>query len=74
MFYQFFSSPQVKRNLIISNKPGMYELPDELPNDLRLRKYIKTSQNYSLVPSLSPKKKILLILAKDPFKTEIDRN
>ena len=37
MFHQFFPSPQVKRSLIISNKPGIYELPHELPNDLRLR-------------------------------------
>ena len=36
MFYQLFS-PQVKRRVIISNKHGMYELPHELPNDLRLK-------------------------------------
>ena len=34
MFHLFFSSPQVKRSLIISNKLGIYELPHELPNDL----------------------------------------
>ena len=33
MFYQIFLSPQVKRNAIISNKQGVYELP----HDLRLR-------------------------------------
>ena len=32
IFHQFFPSPQVKRSLIISNKSGIYELP----NDLRL--------------------------------------
>ena len=37
MFYQVFLSPQVKRSAIISNKEGVYELPHELPNDLRLR-------------------------------------
>ena len=37
MFYQVFLSPQVKRSAIISNKQGVYELPHELPNDLRLR-------------------------------------
>ena len=37
MFYQIFLSPQVKRSTIISNKQGVYELPRELPNDLRLR-------------------------------------
>ena len=37
IFYQIFLSPQVKRIVIISNKHGIYELPQELPNDLRLR-------------------------------------
>ena len=37
MFYQIFLSPQVKRSAIISNKHGMYELPHDLPNDLRLK-------------------------------------
>ena len=32
-----FLSPQVKRNMIISNKLGIYDLSDELPNNLRLR-------------------------------------
>ena len=36
MFYQLFS-PQVKRRVIISNKHGIYELPHELPNDLKLK-------------------------------------
>ena len=34
---QIFFSPQVKRSVIISNKHGIWELPHELPNDLRLR-------------------------------------
>ena len=34
MFYQIFLSPQMKRIVIISDKHGIYELP----NDLRLRK------------------------------------
>ena len=37
MFYQIFFSPQVKRWAIITYKHSMYELPHELPNDLRLR-------------------------------------
>ena len=37
MFGKTFLSPQVKRIVIISNKHGIYELPHELPNDLRLR-------------------------------------
>ena len=38
MFYQIFLSPQVKRWAIITYKHGIYELPHELPNNLRLRK------------------------------------
>ena len=38
MFYQIFFSPQVKQSAIITYKHGMYELPHELPNDLRLKK------------------------------------
>ena len=37
MFYQILLSPQVKRSGIISNKRGTYELPHELPDNLRLR-------------------------------------
>ena len=29
--------PQVKRSAIIINKHGIYKLPQELPDDLRLR-------------------------------------
>ena len=37
MFDEIFLSPQVKQIVIISNKLGIYELPRELPNDLRLK-------------------------------------
>ena len=37
MFYHTFLSPQVKQCGIITYKHGIYELPHELPNDLRLR-------------------------------------
>ena len=37
MFYQIFLSPQVKWSAIISNKQGVYELPQELLNHLRIR-------------------------------------
>ena len=37
MFDKIFVSPQVKRIVIISNKHGIYELPQELPNDVRLK-------------------------------------
>ena len=36
LFYQILFSTQVQRSVIISNKHGIYELPDELPKDLRL--------------------------------------
>ena len=36
MFYQIVLSPQVKRWTIITYTHGIYELPHELPNDLRL--------------------------------------
>ena len=36
MFYQFFLS-QVKQCAIITYKQGIYELPHELPNELRMR-------------------------------------
>ena len=39
MFYQIFLLPQVKSCAIITYKHGMYELPNELPSDLRLKKY-----------------------------------
>ena len=38
MFDKIFVSPKVKQIVIISNKHGIYKLPQELPNDLRLRK------------------------------------
>ena len=37
MFYQIFLSPQVKQCTIITYEHGIYELPHELPNGLRLK-------------------------------------
>ena len=34
---QIFFLPQVKRNVVISNKYCIYEFPQELSNDLRFR-------------------------------------
>ena len=34
MFYQIIFSPQVKRCAIISYKDDMYDLPQELPNNI----------------------------------------
>ena len=78
MFYQIFISPQVKQIMIISNKHGIYEFPHELPNDLRsseIRKCqegLKSSYNYSLVPSLLPKMEILSIVAKTIQKLKLN--
>ena len=36
MFYKIFLSPQLKRWVIITYKHGIYELPQELPHDLRV--------------------------------------
>ena len=37
MSYQIILSLQVKQRTIITYKHGIYELPNELPNELRLR-------------------------------------
>ena len=37
MFYQICLSPQEKLSVIITYKHGIYDVPYELPNDLRLR-------------------------------------
>ena len=60
--------------MIISNKHGIYELPHELPNDLRLRIFeirenqenVKTSENYILVPS--PQNKSFVNASKNLLK------
>ena len=73
MFYQIFLSPQLKRSVIISNK--LVHKLSQLPNDLRLRKVennVNTSWKFNLVPSLLPQTKILLMLAKDSLKIEIE--
>ena len=44
MFYQIFLSPQVKRWAIITYKHGIYELPHELPNNLRVKNIRKVSK------------------------------
>ena len=70
--FDVFLSPKEKRNAIISNKHDIYKLLHDLPNELNLgfskiSKYqenVKTSLNYSLVSSLTPKIKFLSILPK----------
>ena len=50
MFQQIFLSPQMKRCAIITYKHGMYELLNELPNDLRLN--LRKSENIRKVSKL----------------------
>ena len=51
----FFFSLQVKRSANICNKHGIYEMPHELPSDLRLKdvwklgKFMKISKNYRII-------------------------
>ena len=42
MFYQVFRSPQMKRYTTINYKHDIYELPHELPNELRLVSKLKS--------------------------------
>ena len=42
---QIFFSPQAKRSVNISNKHGVYKLPHELPNNLRLKEIRKYQKN-----------------------------
>ena len=69
MFYQIFLSPQVKRWAFITYKHGIYELPHEFPNDLRLSKLgntRKVSKLDRMIGARSPcQMKVLLILAEN---------
>ena len=68
MFQEILLSPQVKRSAIISNKHGICESP----NDPRLQENLKTSSNYSLVSSLTRKRKILSMLVQNCRKIEAE--
>ena len=80
ILYQVSFKPQEKRSVIISNKRGIYELPHEFPNDLGLsnleiRKYkenLKTSLNYSLVPSVNTKMKFCQYYQKTAEKWKLN--
>ena len=62
ILYRFLFSPQMKRSVNIRNIHSIYELPQELLNNLRLR---------ILVPSLPPKRKLLLVLVKSAEKKKL---
>ena len=65
MFYQIFFLFQVKWSVIIGNKHGIYELPEDLPNNLRLRilenkgniRKISKCPHYSILAENSGKKR-----------------
>ena len=68
IFYQIFLSLKVKRSVIISNKYGIYELPYELPNYLRLRvlgSYFKLFHYFTWKPEFASN--ILSIILGWPF-------
>ena len=74
MVEQIFLSPQLKRNVIVSNKLVYTRLNNDLPKDLKFRKYhknLKTSFNYCLALSPTPEMKIPSALANISRKTEI---
>ena len=76
MFYPVFLAPQGKPCPIITYNNGIYELPDELSNDLRrlenIRKVSKPQRMIAQCPVPSPPAiKILLIPAKNTRKIEL---
>ena len=80
MFEQILISPQVKRSVMISNKHCIYELPDELSNDLKLRilgkqEILGKSQNFiELLPSAEspppPRNEDFASISKNPLFTD----
>ena len=82
MFYQFFLSSQVKRSVIVSNKHTIYELRHELPNNISFKNLgnwgkLEKFHNFMELGHIAQSSseivvKILTILEKDSFKTEIE--
>ena len=54
-----FLSQQIKRNMVIANKNGKYDLTDKLPKNLRLTKSQNSMQLQSSVQSSSQSKNIV---------------
>ena len=79
VFHKMFLSLQVKRSVIFTNKHGIYQSPQELANDSilsilanqEISKNIKTSQNYSLMPSFSPNSNFFQYQRKTPEKQKL---
>ena len=49
MFHQTFLSSNVKRCASIIDKHGIYKLPHELQNDLRMRSYVNQEITWELL-------------------------
>ena len=79
MFYQIFFSPQVKQWGIITYKLGIWELPYEFPNDVRLTVLGNKEIWEKCLDFIASKSgaqcscqiKFLLILTKNSWKTDI---
>ena len=78
IFYQSFHSPEVKGDVIISNKDGNYEFRPNLSKDLRLlrskeifnfKKTLKTAQDFSSVHRHPLKNKMFCSLFTKLLKT-----
>ena len=68
-----FTSPQVKRSGTIINEDRLYILLNKLPNYLTLyQENVKTTDNYSLVPSPPPKTGMLLIIIKKRLRFKLE--
>ena len=68
-----FTSPQVKQSGTIINEDCLYILLSKLPNDLTLyQENVKTTDNYSLVPSPPPKTDMLLIIIKKRLRFKLE--
>ena len=80
MFYKNFVSPQVKQCAIITNEHGIYELPHELPNDLRLRILQNQERSGNFLKLIEPspiaqssfQNKFLLLLGKTLEKQKLN--
>ena len=68
MVEQFFLSSQVKRSVIISNKYGMYELPHELPNDLKVQSCKSYNNKYLIASTQITSNEIFAFIAVLVFK------
>ena len=68
-----FTSPQVKRSGTIINEDRLYILLNKLPNYLTLyQENVKTTDNYSLVPSPPPKTDMLLMIIKKRIRFKLE--